>query len=83
MTTVRRFEHQFSYCLCTKLTFLTPERLKSVNLISLNLRGKYGINVVSINKGAGYTNMIDPNEPLTKDMDLLCVLSKKDASKLK
>lgn len=53
------------------------------NLISLNLRGKHGINVVSINKGAGYTNMIDPNEPLTKDMDLLCVLSKKDASKLK
>lgn len=53
------------------------------NLMNLRLRDKYGINVVAINSGNGLSNRIDPNEPLTKKSDLLCVLSKKDAAKLK
>lgn len=53
------------------------------NLMELRLREKYGANVVAINSGNGLSARIDPNEPLEKKMDLLCVLSKKDATKLK
>ena len=53
------------------------------NLMNLRLREKHGINVVAINDGNGLSAIINPTEPLTKEMDLLCVLSKKDAAKLK
>lgn len=53
------------------------------SLLQLALRPKYGINVVAIDTGDGLSSKIDPNTPLKKDNDLLCVLSKKDAAKLK
>ncbi|MCQ2531483.1 MAG: TrkA family potassium uptake protein [Saccharofermentans sp.] len=53
------------------------------SLLELGLRLSHGINVVAIDNGNGLSSKIDPNAPLSKDNDLLCVLSKKDAAKLK
>ena len=53
------------------------------NLIELNLRKKYSINVVAIIKGKNVNTNIDPEEPLTQDMRLLVIANRAKLNKLK
>lgn len=43
------------------------------NLIDLNLRKKYGFNIVAIRNGENVNANIDPSEELTKDMTLVVI----------
>lgn len=43
------------------------------NLIELNLRKKYGFNIVAIRLGQQVSVNIDPHQPLQKDMDLIVI----------
>lgn len=49
------------------------------NLIELNLRKKYGINIVAIQKGDAVNTSINPEEPLEADATLIVIA---EASKL-
>ena len=53
------------------------------NLIELNLRKKYSINVVAIIKGKNVNTNIDPEEPLTQDMRLIVIANRAKLNKLK
>lgn len=52
-------------------------------LIELNLRKKYGINIVAIRQNDNVIVSIDPNEKLAKDMMLVVIANKNRLSKLK
>lgn len=53
------------------------------NLIELNLRKKYSINVVAVRKGESVTVDIDPHEKLTEDDKLIVIANTEKLSKLK
>jgi len=48
------------------------------NLIELNLRGNYKMNVIAIKDKRGTSSSIDPNKPLDADAELFVVVDKKD-----
>jgi trk system potassium uptake protein TrkA len=52
-------------------------------LVELNLRRKYGINVVALRRGKDVVTDIDPEKPLTKDVRLLVIGNPARLSKLK
>lgn len=52
-------------------------------LIELNLRRKYGINVVALRRGEDISVGIDPEKPLAKDLRLIVIGSTEKLSKLK
>jgi len=51
--------------------------------IELNLRRKYGINIVAIYKGEKVTIEIDPSKPLDKDMKLIVIANMNKLEKLR
>ena len=53
------------------------------NLIELNLRKKYSINVVAIIEGKNVNTNIDPEVPLTQDMRLIVIANRAKLNKLK
>ena len=53
------------------------------NLIELNLRKKYSINVVAIIEGKNVNTNIDPEESLTQDMRLIVIANRAKLNKLK
>ena len=53
------------------------------NLLELNLRKKYGINVVAILQGKNVTINIDPEKPLTASMELVVIVQTSKLGKLK
>lgn len=59
-----------------------PEGWINKNLIELNLRQKYGINVVAVRRGEDVSVNINPQEPLTKDMKLIVIAQTKTLAKL-
>lgn len=52
------------------------------NLIELNLREKYRVNVVAVKDHSEMRSFIDPTRPLEEDTELLVILEKSDLSKL-
>ena len=52
------------------------------NLLELNLRKKYSVNVVAIRRGKGVSTDIDPNEPLSEEMELIVIANTAKLSKL-
>ncbi len=52
------------------------------NLIELNLRKKYGINVVALRQKDSINCSIDPSEPLTADISLVVIAEGKKLSRL-
>lgn len=48
------------------------------NLIELNLRSNYKMNVIAIKDKSGTSSYIDPNKPLDADAELFVVVDKKD-----
>ena len=59
-----------------------PDSWVDKNLIELNLRKKYGINVVAVRKGDEVSVNINPEEHLTKDMKLIVIAQTKTLAKL-
>lgn len=59
-----------------------PDNWVDKNLIELNLRKKYGINVVAVRKGDEVSVNINPEEHLTKDMKLIVIAQTKTLAKL-
>lgn len=53
------------------------------NLMELNLRAKYSINVVAIIKNKKINTYVDPNLPLDKDMTLVVIANVNKLNKLK
>ena len=53
------------------------------NLIELNLRKKYGINVIAIKQGENVMIDLDPMMPLNKDMQLVIIAHTSKLGKLK
>ena len=53
------------------------------NLIELNLRKKYSINVVATIEGKNVNTNIDPEVPLTQDMRLIVIANRAKLNKLK
>ena len=53
------------------------------NLIELNLRKKYGINVIAIKKGDSVEIDLDPTEPLNSEMQLVIIANSSKLDKLK
>ena len=53
------------------------------NLIELNLRKKYSVNVVAIIQGKNVNTNIDPEMPLTQDMRLIVIANRAKLNKLK
>lgn len=53
------------------------------SLIGLNLRKKYGINVVCVKQGIEMYTNFDPNKPLQKDMTVFIVGKNEDLQKVK
>ena len=53
------------------------------NLIELNLRKKYSINVVAIIEGKNVNTNIDPEVRLTQDMRLIVIANRAKLNKLK
>ncbi len=53
------------------------------NMIDLDLRGKYGINVVAVKDENEKRSFIDPHRPIEDDTYLLVVAEKSDLDKLK
>ncbi|MBE6756449.1 MAG: TrkA family potassium uptake protein [Ruminococcaceae bacterium] len=53
------------------------------NLVDLDLRKKYGINVVALCEGDEVTTEINPTKPLEKDMKLIVVANGEKLKKLK
>ena len=51
--------------------------------IELNLRRKYGINIVAIYRGEKVTIEIDPSKPLEKDMKLIVIANTNKLEKLR
>lgn len=53
------------------------------NLVSLDLRKKYGINVVALCKGDNVTTEVNPTMPLEKEMKLIVVANSEKLKKIK
>ncbi len=53
------------------------------NLIELDLRGKYGVNVVAVKDHSEMRSFIDPKRLLEADTELLVILEKADLNRLK
>lgn len=53
------------------------------NLIDLNLRKKYGLNIVAICAGEQVSVSFDPSAPLTKDMTLIVIANTAKLSRIK
>ena len=53
------------------------------NLIELNLRKKYGFNIVAIKKGESVTVNINPEQPLEAQTTLIVIVNTSQLSKLK
>ncbi len=53
------------------------------NLVELDLRGKYRINVVAVKDHSEMRSFIDPERPLEDDTELLVILEKSDLKYLK
>ncbi len=53
------------------------------NLIELNLRKKYGFNIVAIKKGETVTVSINPEQPLEAESTLIVIVNTSQLSKLK
>ena len=53
------------------------------NLLELNLRKKYSINIVAINEGKNVCVNIDPEKPLDKSMKLIVIANTAKLNKLK
>ncbi len=53
------------------------------SLIELNLRRKYGINVVAARRGGDISVSLDPEKPLTKELRLIVIGSTEKLGKLK
>lgn len=53
------------------------------NLMELNLRAKYSVNVVAIIKNKKINTYVDPNVPLDKDMTLVVIANVNKLNKLK
>ena len=53
------------------------------NLMELNLRRKYGINIVAIRRGEDLVINVDPEKPLTQDAKLLVIANPARLEKLK
>jgi trk system potassium uptake protein TrkA len=53
------------------------------NLIELNLRKKYSINVVAVHKGNIVSVDIDPHEKLKEDVKLIVIANTEKLAKLK
>ena len=53
------------------------------NLIELNLRRKYSVNVVAVIQGENVNTNIDPEMPLTQDMRLIVIANRAKLNKLK
>ena len=51
-------------------------------LIELNLRKKYGINIIAINEGGKVSIVVDPNKPLNQTMELVVVADTRKIGKL-
>lgn len=52
------------------------------NLLELNLRKKYGINVVAIKRGKEVSTLIDPEQPISADMELIVIANTSKLGKL-
>ena len=52
------------------------------NLIELNLRKKYGMNIVAMKKGGKVTVNVDPNQPLDGETTLIVIANTAQLSKL-
>lgn len=52
------------------------------NLLELNLRKKYGINVVAIKRGKSVSTIIDPELPFEADMELIVIANTSKLGKL-
>lgn len=52
------------------------------NLLELNLRKKYGINVVAIKRGKEVSTLIDPEQPFEADMELIVIANTSKLGKL-
>ena len=53
------------------------------NLIDLNLRKKYGVNIVAVRIGEKVDVAIDPTIPLTKEMTLVVIANTAKLAKIK
>ena len=53
------------------------------NLIELNLRKKYGFNIVAIKKGENVNVSINPEEPLEAESSLIVIANTEQLGKLK
>ena len=53
------------------------------NLVELNLRKKYGFNIVAIKKGEEVDVNINPEQPLEKDTTLIVIANTAKLAKLK
>lgn len=53
------------------------------NLVELNLRRKYGLNVVALRRGENISVSVDPEKPLVKDLRLIVIGTTEKLSKLK
>lgn len=53
------------------------------NLIELNLRRKYSVNVVAVVEGKNVNTSIDPEMPLTRSMRLIVIANRSKLNKLK
>ena len=53
------------------------------NLLELNLRKKYAMNIVAIRSGNSVTTSIDPEKPLQADWTLIVIANPQKLSKLK
>ena len=53
------------------------------NLIELNLRKKYGFNIVAIKKNENVSVSIDPSQPLTDEMTLIVIVNNSRLAKIK
>ena len=51
-------------------------------LLELNLRKKYGINVVAIKRGKEVSTLIDPEQPFDADMELIVIANTSNLGKL-
>ena len=51
-------------------------------LLELNLRKKYGINVVAIKRGKEVSTLIDPEQPFDADMELIVIANTSKLGKL-
>lgn len=52
------------------------------SLIKLKLRDRYGINVIAVRKDDNFNTRVDPQAPLTSDMDLLVIANSKELDEL-